>query len=401
MRILAFAYACDPEQGSEPGAGWAWARMLGAVAETWVVTRANNRPAIERHVPSIPERDNLHFVYVDLPPWARRWKRGRRGIRLYYMLWQIAALIRARALERQISFDLYWHLTLANAWLGSTICLLGRPFIYGPVGGGVATPWRFLPSLGVRGAVYEVFRAIGRESGSLANPLARIALHRADVILTLNEDTRRWLPTSTRARSVVFPHTVVDDWIVDFAQRSPRSASAKAPSHHNAVFAGDLTPWKGCHLAIAALQRAPAWRLRICGSGPDESRLRDLSSALGLDDRVDFLGRLPRETVLELMVESDALLFPSLHDDAPFAVGEARTVGLAVVCLDRGGPPAIAGPAGISVPAKTPGEAIEGLARALRTVERAAERLPQDSYLTLPKTKERLRRLLKEKGLCG
>jgi hypothetical protein len=46
MRILAFAYACEPGRGSEPGAGWSWARMLAGIGETWVVTRANNRPAV-------------------------------------------------------------------------------------------------------------------------------------------------------------------------------------------------------------------------------------------------------------------------------------------------------------------------------------------------------------------
>ena len=49
MRILAFAYACEPGRGSEPGAGWSWARMLAGLGETWVVTRANNREAIEAY----------------------------------------------------------------------------------------------------------------------------------------------------------------------------------------------------------------------------------------------------------------------------------------------------------------------------------------------------------------
>ena len=67
MRILAFAYACEPGRGSEPGAGWSWARMLAGLGETWVVTRANNREAIEAGLDGLPEADRLHFVYVDLP----------------------------------------------------------------------------------------------------------------------------------------------------------------------------------------------------------------------------------------------------------------------------------------------------------------------------------------------
>src|SRR6185503_8049789 len=114
VRLLAFAYACEPIEGSEPGAGWMWARMLARHADTWVITRSNNREPIEAAIDETPERGTLHFVYVDLPTWARFWKRGSRGLRLYYLLWQMAALRSARRLHEADRFDLVWHLTLAN-----------------------------------------------------------------------------------------------------------------------------------------------------------------------------------------------------------------------------------------------------------------------------------------------
>jgi hypothetical protein len=149
VKVLAFAYACEPGKGSEPGAGWGLARMIAReLGECWVITRANNRQAIEQALPDIPEADRLRFVYVDLPPWARWWKRGQRGIYLYYLLWQVAAVLRARQLVREERFDLVWHLTLANAWLGSLAPLVGGRFVYGPVGGGVGIPWRLAGYLG-------------------------------------------------------------------------------------------------------------------------------------------------------------------------------------------------------------------------------------------------------------
>ena len=66
-KILAFAYACEPGRGSEPGAGWAWARMLAQHDETWVITRRDYEASIEGALSSLPERENLRFVYVDLP----------------------------------------------------------------------------------------------------------------------------------------------------------------------------------------------------------------------------------------------------------------------------------------------------------------------------------------------
>jgi len=147
MRILAFAYACEPERGSEPGAGWAWARMLARLGETWVITRRDYEASIEQALQWVPERANLKFAYVELPENVRSWQRGLRGLRVYYLLWQIAALKEARRLRRSVRFDVVWHLTWANAWYGTLAALAERPFVYGPVGGCVGTVWGiFYPS---------------------------------------------------------------------------------------------------------------------------------------------------------------------------------------------------------------------------------------------------------------
>jgi glycosyltransferase involved in cell wall biosynthesis len=337
-RILAFAYACEPEKGSEPGAGWVWAQLLAELGDVWVLTRANNRPAIEAVLPQLPARGRMHFVYVDLPSWARFWKRGQRGVRAYYLLWQFAALVRARRLRRRHQFDLVWHLTMANAWLGSTAPLAGSPFIYGPVGGGVGVAWRLLPGLGVRGAVYELIRAGTRLAARYLNPLARLAWLRARVILVQNPETAAWLPRRHRHKAVVFPHAVI-------SSGAQLKARTRRPSQ-TALFAGRLLAWKGVAIAMGAIAAAPPWRLLVCGAGPEEARLRRLAAKLGLNDRVDFLGWQPREDVLRLMrEESDVLLYPSLHDDSPLAVTDALSAGLPVVSLARGGPPVLGGDA--------------------------------------------------------
>jgi glycosyltransferase involved in cell wall biosynthesis len=53
--------------------------------------------------------------------------------------------------------------------------------------------------------------------------------------------------------------------------------------------------------------------------------------------------------VLQRLAEADVLLFPSLHDDAPLVIAEARAQGVPVVCLNRGGPRLLAGANGIVV----------------------------------------------------
>lgn len=345
MRIVAFAYSCKPGEGSEAGAGWQWARMLARLAETWVITTPEVQNQIEAELTLLPERDRLHFVYVDLPRLIS-WDPRRRGIRVHYLLWQVAALRAARRLRRGRRFDLVWHLTFANAWLGTLAPLAGSPFIYGPVGGGPGhAPWRLFPALGLRGAAFELLREVVRGVARYANPLARLAWSRASLILVQNSETREWLPRRRRSHALVFPHVVLD--------ALPNGAERTRQEPPTALYVGRLLPWKGVALALRALRDLPGWRLVLCGEGADERRLRRLARRLGVTERVEFRGRRPREEVMRtLRGEADLMLFPSLHDDAGWAVVEAVAAGLPVVCLDVGGPPLLAGRSGRAVPAR-------------------------------------------------
>jgi glycosyltransferase involved in cell wall biosynthesis len=110
------------------------------------------------------------------------------------------------------------------------------------------------------------------------------------------------------------------------------------------LFAGMLLPLKGVYLAIKALALLPDWRLIICGSGPDEQRLRRLVRTENLSDRVEFRGWIGQNELARLMREqADVLVFPSLREQAGFVVAEATASGLPTVCLDRGGPRLLGG----------------------------------------------------------
>ena len=160
------------------------------------------------------------------------------------------------------------------------------------------------------------------------------------------------------------------------------------------LFAGRLLPLKGGALAIQTMRYLTAWQLVVCGEGPDETRLRRLANELGVADRVDFRGWLRRDDLLGLMRdEASVLLFPSLHDQAPWIVGEALTMGVPAICLDQGGAPAL-GATCVSLdgPVNTPIALAEAV---LRTPRGPLPRWDIDSR------QEELRRLLLRKGLLA
>jgi len=257
------------------------------------------------------------------------------------------------------NFDLVWHLTFANAWLGSLAPLVGGPFVYGPVGGGVAMPWRLLKGAGVRATSSELSRAAARLIGRYVNPASRLAWRRADVILVQNHETTQWLPRRHRSKAVLFCNAVIDD--IEAAASRPRDG-------RRALFAGRLIYWKGAELALYALARTPDWELVIHGDGPENRKLRRVAAELGIEDRVSFEGEVDRRILLERMrTEFDVFLFPSLHDDCGWVVAEALSAGLPVICVDRGGPPLLAGEAAVAVECSDRETIISQLARGLQT----------------------------------
>ena len=85
MNVLVSAYACEPGQGSEPGIGWNWVRQAARFQKVWVLTQEEGRQGINKALAGgvLP---NVEFVFLDLPPWALFWKRGRRGAQFHYYL---------------------------------------------------------------------------------------------------------------------------------------------------------------------------------------------------------------------------------------------------------------------------------------------------------------------------
>jgi glycosyltransferase involved in cell wall biosynthesis len=330
-KVLVSAYACEPGKGSEPGAGWLWALAAARTSDVWVLTRANNRAPIEAHPASAAP--TLRFVYVDLPRRLRGWKRRGRGIRLYYVLWQLGALRAARRLHARERFDVVHHVTFANLWLPALACVVDAPFVIGPAGGGQAVARDHYRALGPRGVVKETaLRAARRLAG--VNPLVRLAWRRASIILLNNRETRLRLPSRVRSKTMLRPGQCADG--LEPAPATPPAAPPKA------VYAGRLHRFKGVDLALRALALVPEWRLLVVGGGPELERLRGLARRLGVDGRVEFHPPVDQQRLWRLMAGADAFVLPSLKEGGGFAALEAAALGLPVVAFRGGGPGAVA-----------------------------------------------------------
>jgi glycosyltransferase involved in cell wall biosynthesis len=80
------------------------------------------------------------------------------------------------------------------------------------------------------------------------------------------------------------------------------------------------------------------FRCRIAGGGDLEVPLKVLVNRLGLDDYVEFVGKLPHDAVADFMRELDIFVMPSVVQESyGVAVLEASATGIPVIASDVGG----------------------------------------------------------------
>jgi len=363
LKILISAYACEPNKGSEPGVGWNFVKQISQYHQLWVITRANNQKAIEDKLKK-HSLENVTWIFYDLPKWLKFWKKGNRGIHLYYYLWQIGISILAKRLSKQIKFDLVHHITFVMYWLPSFLWRLRIPFIWGPIGGGETTPQTFVKSMDFSGRFHERMRRLVQyllEHDYAVRKLAK----KASVTLATTEET------ANRLKNLKTPNIRLCSQVA-LSKQEIFELDIKHLNHKTFRFlsVGNLFHLKGFHLSITAFKKffdkSKHGEYWIIGKGPEKEKLKKLIRVYKLENQIFLKGGIPRKEVFDSYSKCDVFIQSGLHDSGGFASIEAMTARLPVICLDLGGPALqVTEDTGIKIPAKSPEQVINDMADAM------------------------------------
>ena len=372
MKILLSAYACDPSKGAESQNGWNWAVELARAGhEVTCLTTDWGKAAIESQLARVPV-PGLEMVFVAVPSWVARSYVNQVGVLLHYLYWQKEALAAAQRPERNFnSFDLVHHVTYASLQMGTSLWKLGKPLVFGPVGGGQQAPAGFGRFFG--GEWHrEVLR---RWLGALlvhANPNTRHTISRAALVLASNQDTHR-LARRLGASRVL---TMLDSSVPD--EFYPPAAPVRPPGPVlRLLWVGRLIGRKALPLALEALAQATdvPFTLTILGDGPQRKQLPQWLKHYQLEDRVTWCGQVPWSEVRQAYLTHDAFLFTSLRDSFGTQLLEAMACGLPLVTLDlHGASTLVPDEAGIKVPVTDPATTVRALADAVRLLHQQPKR---------------------------
>lgn len=194
----------------------------------------------------------------------------------------------------------------------------------------------------------------------------RPSTRRAARVLTGSEQTRRDL---IERYGLATERVVVTPYGFDpaYGPDGPTPANGEY-----ALFVGGLEPRKDPVAALEALALVNG-DLRLILAGPAKrggDAVRSAARRLGLEQRVELRGHVPKEELAGLYRGAACLVFPSRFEGFGLPVIEAMASGAPVVATTAGSVPEIAGDAAILVEPGDPAALADGIERALADRER-------------------------------
>jgi len=354
-------YAVNPYKGSEDGTGWNMLIETAKHQKVIAITRENNQADIDRYLQEndLPQAKNIQFEYFDLPYYLRFWKKKSRGALLYCFLWHFGTVWFAR--KHQFKFDIAHHLNFHSDWMPSFLWLLGKPFVWGPIGHHPKIPRDFImKTAGWKGYLVDRLKWYSKKAFWYFDPFLKITKWKAAKILCINSSVEKVL-NLPKNKVVLMP--AVASHIPEKLERNT--------DDFQLLSIGRFVHLKGFDLTIKSFakfyksqpsEKQLQLKLILIGKGPLKAELEKLTESLDVGQAVSFIDWIDRRDLDQYFANASVFLFPS-HEGAGMVVPEALSFGTPVLCLDNIGPgESIDRDSGVKIASNKYDEAVDALA---------------------------------------
>ena len=183
----------------------------------------------------------------------------------------------------------------------------------------------------------RLIAGLGRK-GRLKEGIRKRIIHAADRYLLSHNVTKLFVQSRTIQRRVEELRGVRSTVLYP----PPPQRSYRCDGYGDYLFAvSRLTPLKRFDLLLQALARPEAQGVRcvLAGEGEEEPQLRQMIHDLGLERRVEMIGRVDSPALVEHLAKCRAVAFIPYDEDYGFVTVEAFAARKPVItCSDSGGP---------------------------------------------------------------
>lgn len=334
LNVLVSAFACGPNWGSEVGMGWNWIINLANYCKLTIITEKGFKDEIESSIGLLKLKYSPEFHYIDIGEKGRElfWKQGDWRFYSHYNKWQKKAYNIAKDLIQTNKFDLIHQLNLIGFREPGYLWKLNIPFVWGPVGGHAQVPFNFLFMLGkIDFFKYSIRNIINFIQMKFSRRVIE-AIRNSDAIISA---TREGLDAVSKFSK---KYAILE--LIPETGTTQKISYGSKDRHQDCLelsWCGYFMSTKLLPLALYAISESKYKdniELHIIGDGPDGFKWKKLARKLKITDTCTWHGRIKHEKALDLLRNSDALLFTSVRETTPAVVLEAIENGTPVICHD-------------------------------------------------------------------
>ena len=335
MKVLLCCYACHPNHGSEPGMGWHFLYNIAQHHEVHaIVEEGEFKELLTRFSEEHPEKvKNITFHFVPRTHHETLRKIWPPSYYWFYRTWHHRAFKLAQELDKTEHFDIVHQVTISGFREPGFLWKLGKPFVWGPLGGFTDTPWCLMSSLGLGGAIHFALRNIINFLHKRWAFSVRKAARNSHTILTSTAQAVREIHDFWHRDAILMNEVGLEPHHTVY---HPLAHEAGTPLR--ICWAGEHNPRKALDLLLQALPLCKEkMELHVLSKGPRTEAWKAMTHKLGLDNIVTFHGFVPREEAFRIMGTSHVFCITSVREDTSTVVFEAFRYGLPIIALDHCG----------------------------------------------------------------
>lgn len=369
MKILVSCYACSPYKGSEPGMGWNFVRQMALNHELHILVESKFRKDLERYFDLHPEeRANMHFYFIAKQRHKMLRKIWPPSYYWFYRDWQKKAYRKAIELDKSENFDLIHQLNMVGYREPGYLWKMGKPLVWGPIGGFNITPWNMLTSMGLKGCLFYFSRNVVNLWQMHTNRRVKKAMLRANYLIAATQNEANTILKLFGRESTVIPE-------VGFFGKEMQFVPHGKCKVLKVCWCGQFTARKSLNLLIEAASHVTSEvELNVLGDGEYAGKWKKMASKIS-NLHINWYGWMERSKGMAIMQKCDVFCITSLSDLTSTVLLEALSYGLPVIALDHCGfTNVITDECGIKIPIQRKSQVVKDIARAIDDIATNEER---------------------------
>lgn len=342
-KLLISAYAISPTRGSEYAAAWNTVTHLAVEHDLWVLygmsdDHMGDTQTLKQYIEDNP-LSGVKFIEVKagwLAKTINLLNKAGFGWFFYfaYYLWQKQALKAAQELLKEVDIDVVHQLGPIGFREPGFLSKLGKPLVWGPIGGMKIVDQRLLAQLPFKARIKFTLKNFINKYQLRYSLRIKLAFKKADVLIAATHLGQDTIKQYFNRDSYYLPEQGITGDVFPCVNKFNNTAEQV-----QMVWSGTLNERKNlkmCLQALAAL-KTYSWKLNVLGDGPLNETLEKYAAENGMADKVVFLGHLPRKEAVRIMACSHLHIMTSIAEDNPAVIFEAMSNGVPTLTLDHCG----------------------------------------------------------------